>query len=262
MRQLILIERVMPELKGAAIRWGVLAKLLPASVLASLLGLPRDGGDAEAALLFTSGSSGEPKGVILSHRNLLANVTQFSLRINLGPEDKVLGCLPLFHSFGCTVTLWWVLLDGIGLVTYPSPLEVPKLAGLIEAHRVSLLLTTPTFLRGYLRKAKREQLASLRLIVTGAEKLPPSLAVAFHEAFGKEVMEGYGLTETSPASNVNLPSLAPPAGDRAVMPSHRAGSVGQLLPGMAVRITFAITAVGCFILGMLGTYLLAKQPRS
>ena len=241
MRQLVLIERVLPEIKGAAVRWGILAKLLPASVLASVLGLPRRGGDGEAALLFTSGSSGEPKGVILSHRNLLANVTQFSLRVNLGPEDAVLGCLPLFHSFGCTVTLWWVLLDGIGLITYPSPLEVPKLAALIEKHRISLLLTTPTFLRGYLRKAKREQLASLRLIVTGAEKLPTSLAAAFCEAFGKEVMEGYGLTETSPASNVNLPPLPPRADGREVMPSHRPGSVGQLLPGMAVRITDAAT---------------------
>jgi len=236
-RQLILIERLMPELKSSAVKWGILAKVLPASVLAAVLGLPRHGGDAEATLLFTSGSSGEPKGVILSHRNLLANVTQFSLRINLGADDKVLGCLPLFHSFGCTVTLWWVLLDGIGLVTFPSPLEVPKLAALIEKHRISLLLTTPTFLRGYLRKAKREQLASLRLIVTGAEKLPPSLAVAFHEAFGKEVMEGYGLTETSPASNVNLPALSVPADGREVMPSHRPGSVGQLLPGMAIRMT-------------------------
>lgn len=236
-RQLILIERIMPNLKPSVIKWGLLAKLLPASVLASLLGLPRDGGDAEATLLFTSGSSGEPKGVILSHRNLLANVTQFSQRINLGPGDTVLGCLPLFHSFGCTVTLWWVLLDGIGLVTYPSPMEVPKLAALIEKFRISLLLTTPTFLRGYLRKAKREQLAPLRFIVTGAEKLPTSLAVAFQESFGKEVMEGYGLTETSPASNVNLPALPPPADGREVMPSHRPGSVGQLLPGMAIRIT-------------------------
>jgi len=241
MRQLILIERVMPELKSSAVKWGLLAKLLPPSVLATLLGLPREGGDAEAALLFTSGSSGEPKGVILSHRNLLANVTQFGLRINLGPGDKVLGSLPLFHSFGCTVTLWWVLLEGLGLVTYPSPLDVPKLAGLIEKYRISLLLTTPTFLRGYLRKAKREQLASLRLIVTGAEKLPPSLALAFHDAFGKEVMEGYGLTETSPASNVNLPALPSPADGREVMPSHRPGSVGQLLPGMALRITDALT---------------------
>jgi acyl-[acyl-carrier-protein]-phospholipid O-acyltransferase/long-chain-fatty-acid--[acyl-carrier-protein] ligase len=238
-RQLILIERVMPGLKSSAMKWGLLAKLLPASLMATLLGLPRHGGDAEATLLFTSGSSGEPKGVILSHRNLLANVTQFSLRIHLGPGDAVLGCLPLFHSFGCTVTLWWVLIDGIGLVTYPSPLEVPKLAALIEKHRISLLLTTPTFLRGYLRKAKREQMASLRFIVTGAEKLPPSLAVAFQETFGKEVMEGYGLTETSPASNVNLPDLPPPADGREVMPSHRPGSVGQLLPGMAVRITDA-----------------------
>jgi len=240
MRQLILVERIMPGLKSSAVKWGLLARLLPASVLGSLLGLPREGGDAEATLLFTSGSSGDPKGVILSHRNLLANVTQFGLRIDLGPGDKVLGCLPLFHSFGCTVTLWWLLLEGIGLVTYPSPLDVPKLAALIEKHRISLLLTTPTFLRGYLRKAKREQLASLRLIVTGAEKLPPSLAVAFHEAFGKDVMEGYGLTETSPASNVNLPTLPPPADGREVLPSHRPGSVGQLLPGMAIRITDAI----------------------
>lgn len=240
-RQLILIERVMPGLKAQAVWWGVMAKLLPPAAVAAMLGLPRRGGDAEATLLFTSGSSGEPKGVVLSHRNLLANVTQFSQRISLGPDDTVLGCLPLFHSFGCTVTLWWVLLEGLHMVTYPSPLDVPKLAALIEKHRVSLLLTTPTFLRGYLRKAKRDQLASLRLIVTGAEKLPPSLAVAFHETFGKEVMEGYGLTETSPASNVNLPALPPPADGREVIPSHRPGSVGQVLQGMAVRLTDAQT---------------------
>ena len=241
MRQLILIERVMPELKFSAIKWGLLARFLPPAVLGSLLGLPEHGGEAEAMLLFTSGSSGEPKGVVLSHRNLLANVTQFGLRIGLGPGDKALGCLPLFHSFGVTVTLLWVLLDGIGLVTYPSPLDVPKLAGLIEKHRISLLLTTPTFLRGYLRKAKREQLESLSLIVTGAEKLPSSLAAAFKQTFGKDVMEGYGLTETSPASNVNLPTLAEPADGREVLPSHRPGSVGQLLPGLAVRITDALT---------------------
>ncbi len=232
MKQLILIERLLPQLKSRAVRWGLLAKILPPTLLAKMIGLPKEGGDREATLLFTSGSSGEPKGVVLSHRNLLSNVTQFGARISLRSGDKALGCLPLFHSFGCTVTLWYVLVEGIGLVTYPSPMEVPKLAGLIEKHGVSLLLSTPTFLRGYLRKAKREQLATLKLIVTGAEKLPASVAESFHTTFGKDVMEGYGLTETSPATNFNLPNRS----DSAV-PSHRPGSVGQLVPGLAIRLT-------------------------
>lgn len=240
-RQLILIERLLPGLKKAAVKWGLLAKLLPPSLLASVLGLPKEGGDTEAALLFTSGSSGEPKGVVLTHRNLLANVTQFGLRINLEHGDRILGSLPLFHSFGFTVTLWYPILEGLGLVTYPTPMEVPKLAALVEKYKVSLLISTPTFLRGYLRKAKPEQLASVKLIVTGAEKLPASVAESFKKTFGKDVMEGYGLTETSPASNVNLPTRPAPADGREIVPSHRQGSVGQLLPGLALRITDAIT---------------------
>lgn len=240
-RKLILLERLMPTLKLKARLWGVAARLLPPGVLLKVLGLPAQGGDAEAALLFTSGSSGEPKGVVLTHRNIISNVIQFGSRLGLGPEDKVLGCLPLFHSFGFTVTLWYPLIEGIGLVTYPSPMEVPKLAGLIEKYGISLVVTTPTFLRGYLRKAKPEQLAPVKLLVTGAEKLPSSVAESFKATFGKDVYEGYGLTETAPATNVNLPTRIPPADGRPVRPSHRPGSVGQLLPGIAVRITDAVT---------------------
>jgi acyl-[acyl-carrier-protein]-phospholipid O-acyltransferase/long-chain-fatty-acid--[acyl-carrier-protein] ligase len=240
-RQLILLERTMPGLRTKARLWGALAMVLPSPVLAGLLGIPAKGGDAEAALLFTSGSSGEPKGAVLTHRNLLANVTQFGVRIGLGPGDSALGCLPLFHSFGFTVTIWYAFIEGIRLVTYPSPLEVPKLAGLVEKHKVTMVLSTPTFLRGYLRKAQREQLASVRLVVTGAEKLPRTVADAFREAFGIEVLEGYGLTETSPATNVNLPVRGAPADGREVMPSLRRGSVGQLLMGIALRITDPIT---------------------
>jgi acyl-[acyl-carrier-protein]-phospholipid O-acyltransferase/long-chain-fatty-acid--[acyl-carrier-protein] ligase len=242
-KQLILIERILPGLKSQIAKWLILSKLLPAALLASVLGINKKGGDREAVLLFTSGSSGEPKGVVLTHRNVIANVAQFGSRLDLHQNDAVLGCLPLFHSFGCTVTLWYPIIEGIQLITYPSPLETKRLAELIEAHRVSLLVATPTFLRGYLRGVNREQLGSLKLVVTGAEKLPASVADAFEAKFGKKVLEGYGLTETSPVTNVNLPDPAPLSGEgHSWLPSHRPGSVGQLMPGLAVRITSPETA--------------------
>ncbi len=239
-RQLMLIERVLPGLKTKIGLWLALSRLLPAPVLAAVLGVPRKGGDREALLLFTSGSSGHPKGVVLTHRNLLANVIQFGSRLALGRNDSILGCLPLFHSFGCTVTLWYPVIAGLDLITYPSPLETKKLAELVESHRISLMIATPTFLRGWLRGVPREALASLKLVVTGAEKLPPSVAEAFEQRFGKRVYEGYGLTETAPVSNVNLPDPVPLGDDRSGhvwLASHRPGSVGQLMPGLAVRIT-------------------------
>jgi acyl-[acyl-carrier-protein]-phospholipid O-acyltransferase/long-chain-fatty-acid--[acyl-carrier-protein] ligase len=239
-RQMMFLERVLPGLKSVIARWFVLAKILPTAVLAALLGIPRKGGDEEALLLFTSGSSGEPKGVALSHRNLLANVTQFSSRITMDHRDGILGCLPLFHSFGCTVTLWFPILQGFNLVTYPTPLESKKLAELIHKYKVTLFVTTPTFLRGYLKGVNPELFTSLKMIVTGAEKLQKTVAEAFQARFGIAPMEGYGLTETSPASNVNLPNLTGADGEPSgvpVFPSHRFGSVGQLMPGLALRVT-------------------------
>ena len=127
----------------------------------------------------------------------------------------------------------------MGLVTYPTPLDPPKLAELIEKHSVDVLLATPTFLRGYMRRVKVEQLASLQLIVTGAEKLPLNFEEEFRGKFGKTVMEGYGLTETSPVATVNIPDPAP--GKAPMLLSRRLGSVGQLLPGMGIRVTDAVT---------------------
>lgn len=236
--RLVLLDRLLPKLKPKISLWFILSKLMSTNMLASLLGVQKRGGRHEAVLLFTSGSSGEPKGVVLSHRNLMANVTQFGARIHLQSQDSILGCLPLFHSFGCTVTLWYPIIEGLALITYPSPLDAPKLAELIEKHRISLVLATPTFLRGYLRKAEPRQFASAKLIVTGAEKLPTKLAEAFQDRFDKPVMEGYGLTETSPVTSVNLPDPEPEGPDDARKPllSRRLGSVGQLIPGMALRI--------------------------
>ena len=238
-RQLIFLERILPNLKGSIVRWMIASKFLSARAIGNKLGLPKNGGDREAVLLFTSGSSGDPKGVALTHANILANVAQFGARLDLHSEDSVLGCLPLFHSFGCTVTLWYPIIEGLSLVTYPSPVETKKLAELIEKHEVSLMIATPTFLRGYLRRAKPEQLRSLKLVVTGAEKLPQSLREEFEKRFGHQVLEGYGLTETSPVTNFNLPDPKP-AVDEAelpVIPSARAGSVGNLVPGLAIKIT-------------------------
>lgn len=243
-KQLILVERVLPKLKLQIALWLMLSKILPGALLATVLGVPRKGGDAEALLLFTSGSSGTPKGVVLSHRNMISNVIQFGSRLGMKSGDSILGSLPLFHSFGCTVTLWYPIICGVDLVTYPSPLEVKKLAELIEKHRISLMISTPTFLRGYLRGVNKEALTSIKLCVTGAEKLPATVADAFETKFGKRVYEGYGLTETSPVSNVNLPNPLP-LGDESAgyvwLPSHRQGSVGQMVPGLAVRITHAET---------------------
>jgi acyl-[acyl-carrier-protein]-phospholipid O-acyltransferase/long-chain-fatty-acid--[acyl-carrier-protein] ligase len=217
-------------------RWGILALLSPAPLLRRWIGLPRWGDRAEAGLLFTSGSAGEPKGVVLSHRNILANTAQIGAVLGQTKLKSILGCLPVFHSFGFTVTFWWPLLGGPPVITYPSPLDAQKLAELIEQYRIELLLTTPTFLRAFIRKAKQGQLNSLRLVVTGAEKLPLEVLRDFEEKFGVQVSEGYGMTEGSPAVAVNLidepPSRLNPDGVLA----RRVGSVGRMLPGITARI--------------------------
>ena len=240
-RDLILIERELPALRKKIITWSILSRVLPARVLGFMLGLKRRKGDDEASLLFTSGSSGDPKGVVMSHRNFLANVCQFSSRIEVPFGSSILGSLPLFHSFGCTVTLWFPIIEGINLITYPSALDTKRHAELIAFHQINILLSTPTFLRGYMKRVDPAQLTSLKLVVTGAEKLPRSLASAFQEKFHIRPLEGYGLTETSPATNFNLPDPAAEH-ETAVLASAREGSVGQLLPGVAIRLTDPVTA--------------------
>jgi acyl-[acyl-carrier-protein]-phospholipid O-acyltransferase/long-chain-fatty-acid--[acyl-carrier-protein] ligase len=124
----------------------------------------------------------------------------------------------------------------VRIVTYPSPLEAVKNAALIERYKVTLLLATPTFLRGYLRKVEPRELRSLRLVITGAEKLPLDLARNFEQRFGQRVFEGYGLTETSPVVSVNLPEPQPTKPGEQVQPSSRLGSVGKMAPGIAAEI--------------------------
>ena len=131
---------------------------------------------------FTSGSSGEPKGVVLSHRNIIGNVSQFSVMLDAGPDDMIFASLPFFHSFGATVTLWYPLIHGVPIVTYPNPLESAKIAALVKRHRVTVMLATPTFLRGHLRKTEPLQLRSLGSSSRVRRKLPLDLASSFRNA--------------------------------------------------------------------------------
>jgi acyl-[acyl-carrier-protein]-phospholipid O-acyltransferase/long-chain-fatty-acid--[acyl-carrier-protein] ligase len=239
--QVIHLDEILPKMKRAIVGWWLFGLVMPSGVLARVLNLPRVGDREEAILLFTSGSSGKPKGVALTHRNILANVSQFAVMLDAKKDDVMLASLPFFHSFGCTVTLWYPLIEGVRTASYPNPLEAGKIASLVERKAVTVMLATPTFLRAYLRKAEPPQLRSLRLLITGAEKLPDELARAFEARFGKEVLQGYGLTETSPVVSVNLPEPKATKAGQSVQPCNRLGSTGKLLPGMAAEIRDAQT---------------------
>jgi len=222
--------------KRALLPWLLAAWVLPNQWCAALLGVPKSGDRAEAGLLFTSGSSGEPKGVALSHRNILANCAQIS-SLSILPENcSLLGCLPIFHSFGFTVTLWYPIMRGCRVVTVPSPLETRKIVDAIAQERVTVMIGAPTFIRPLLKKARPEELASLDLVVTGAEKLPDELYRAFLETFHIEILQGYGLTETTPASNINQPHPPVVLSTNEPQLGKRTGSVGRMMPGMTARI--------------------------
>src|SRR5438128_5504186 len=230
------LDELMPRMKRQIILSRIMSILVPARLLWWLLQIPKAGGYIEALLLFTSGSTGDPKGVVMSHRNIVGNVSQFRQLLDATKDDAILASLPFFHACGSTVTLWYPLIEGVRIVTYPNPLEATKNAALIERYKLTLLLATPTFLRGYLRKVETDKLRSLRLVITGAEKLPLDLAKNFEERFNQRVFEGYGLTETSPVVSVNLPEPEPAHPGDYVQPSSRLGSVGKMAPGIAAEI--------------------------
>lgn len=222
--------------KRAMIPWLAAAWLLPNQWVANVMGLPLKGDREEAALLFTSGSAGNPRGVVLSHRNLLANWAQISSLSILPDSAVLLGCLPLFHSFGFTVTLWYPFIRGCHLVTSPSALDTRALIDAIREDGVTVLLGAPTFLRPILKRALPSDLRSLGLVVTGAEKLPEDLRVGFLEKFHLKIYEGYGLTETSPVSNINQPDPPVTTETADVQVGSKVGTVGRLMPGMAARV--------------------------
>lgn len=217
--------------KKAVLKRLALISLLPTKSILRKFNVPTKGGDREAGLLFSSGSTGLPKGIPLTHRNIISNCLQIRNCHLLHNKQILLACLPTFHSFGFTATLWYPLFEGVKCVTLPSPLETRKIAEAIEREKVTVMMGTPTFLRPYFKRVDAQQLASLDFVVAGAEKTPPGFAERWETHFGSEYLEGYGLTETSPVVSVNLPSIkGQPSG-------KKAGSVGKLLSGMRARVT-------------------------
>jgi acyl-[acyl-carrier-protein]-phospholipid O-acyltransferase/long-chain-fatty-acid--[acyl-carrier-protein] ligase len=180
---------------------------------------------APAVILFTSGSEGVPKGVALSHRNLLANLAQLGACIDFNPSDIVLNALPVFHSFGLTGGTLLPILNGIKTVLYPSPLHYRIVPALAYDANATVLFGTDTFLAGYARMANPYDFYALRYIFAGAEKVRDSTRATFAERFGLRIMEGYGATEAGPVIAVNTPM------------HFRAGSVGRLLPAIEAELT-------------------------
>ena len=194
-------------------------------------------------LLFTSGSSGTPKGVTLTSRHLLANSMQIDELGLLRREDVILSGLPLFHCFGLNVGLFTGLLTGRQIVTVPTPFEFGKLAKAAKAESATFLLTTPTFLKGYLKKIPADSFEAMRCICCGAERLPTSVADAARAQFGVEVVEGYGLTETSPVVAFNQPDPVGGVGADSTQAGLRLGTVGRLVPGIAWRLDEGVLAL-------------------
>lgn len=209
-------------------RWLILRTCLLALLFPRLtvrqFQIPSMGGDKVAILLYTSGSSGKPKGVPLSHRNLVANCRQLHDLELFRDQPRVLANLPLFHSFGMTVGMIFPTLHGLPVVATPSPLDHRLNIQAISEQRVEILLGTPTFLRGYLKMAAHGDLDSIRYVIAGAEKSPVSFRKRWEEKINCQYLEGYGLTETSPALSFNLPGGG-----------KRCGSVGRLLQGVECR---------------------------
>ncbi len=186
-----------------------------------------------ACIIFSSGSTGTPKGVMLSHANLLSNLDALQTIIRFGRKDTLCATLPLFHSFGYLGTLWWPLLARISTAYHANPLQTAQVIRLIRDTRATTLLTTPTLLQAYMRRASPQDFASLRHVFTGGEKLHTALADAFEQSFGLRPLEGYGTTELSPVVAFSLP-------DRTVGSDfccgHKTGSTGRPLPNLVVKV--------------------------
>lgn len=230
----LLLEDVLDKPRlGEKLMALVSAWLLPYRLLKAALGSAKRTDDDLATVIFSSGSTGDPKGVMLTHNNIIANIRQVTQVFMLDGSDKVLGILPFFHSFGFTVGLWLPAMHGIGVVFHPNPLDATSISELVSRYRVTFLVATPTFLQAYMRRCSPEHFGSLQYVLVGAEKLPERTALAFEDIFGIRPLEGYGCTECAPVVAVNGRDFRAP-GFRQV--AARRGTIGHPLPGVSVRI--------------------------
>ena len=211
------------------------AVLMPQELLRKVIGAKpaRRSIDDLATVIFSSGSTGDPKGVMLTHYNVGSNIDQVSQVFMLDSGDKILGILPFFHSFGFMAALWMPAANGIGVVYHPNPLDSKVIGELVSQYRVTFLIATPTFLQAYMRRCSPESFGSLQYVLVGAEKLPDRIALGFEDIFGIRPLEGYGCTECSPVVTVNTRDFRAP-GFRQV--GARRGKIGHPLPGVTVKV--------------------------
>lgn len=205
------------------------ARFLPAGLLA------KGHTDDVAGIIFSSGSTGEPKGVELTHWNLLSNMEAVAQVYPVGPSDVMLGILPFFHSFGFGYNLWFPLLHRFPVVFHPNPSDAKTIGELAEKYGATFLLSTPTFAATYTRKCTKEQFSKIRYVLVGAEKLRPAVAQQFEEKFGIRMHEGYGCTEMAPVISVNGPDFIPEDPSESKQLGFKAESVGRPLPGVSLR---------------------------
>ncbi len=189
--------------------------------------------DDNLVILFTSGSEKDPKAVQLTHRNISSNIESFNKVVKMYDHDILLANLPYFHVFGLTINLWTPLYFGMTIVAYANPLDYKMICTVLHEERPTVMVGTPSFLWGYLRKAEPGDFKSVRLVVSGADKCPDTLREEFIEKHGVTLFEGYGTTETSPVISTNTPE------------HNKSGSVGKVLPGVTVRIEDYETGKEC-----------------
>ncbi len=235
--EVIYLEEIKERMSKAKGLFTLMAvKLLPTSLL-SLLYVKNAHLDDTAAILFSSGSEGTPKGIELSHKNMMGNIKQAITLINPNDNDVMLGTLPIFHSFGLTVTTLLPLIEGIPVVCHPDPTDGFGIGKMAAKYEATMLFATATFFRLYARNKKLHPLMfkDLRMVIAGAEKLPKEIRDAFKTKFGHDIYEGYGATETTPVASINIPDVLMQDSWK-VQVGHKIGTVGLPVPGSSFKI--------------------------
>ena len=233
----VFLEDLKPQISKVSIITNlIIFKLLPFDLLSRIWKTSQSPSDV-AAILFSSGSEGIPKGVELSHQNIVSNIKQTSCVLDPRGDDVILNTLPTFHAFGLTVTSFLPLIEGIPMVCNPDPTDAKTIGSLVSEHKITIMAGTSTFYRIYAQSKRLHPLMfeSLRMVIAGAEKLKEEVRISFKQKFAKDILEGYGTTETTPVACVNIPDKVLDSNGR-IQVGTKNGTVGMPIPGTQILI--------------------------